>query len=90
MLPDSRYQPDATVYLLRVTHLYQPLEKQISHNRKNVSCKDSAKFRLSEGNENIFLFLSVRKLIKLSEIQRKSGFFSFISEMQPIFSEGER
>ena len=30
-------------------------------------CKDSAKFRLSEGNEKIFLFLSVRKLIKSNE-----------------------
>ena len=27
-------------------------------------CKDNAKFRLSKGNENIFSFLSVRKLIK--------------------------
>ena len=27
-------------------------------------CKDNVKFRLSKGNENIFSFLSVRKLIK--------------------------
>ena len=27
-------------------------------------CKDSAKFRFSEGNENKFSFLSVRKLTK--------------------------
>ena len=30
-------------------------------------CKVSAKFRLSERNENKFSFLSVRKLIKSSE-----------------------
>ena len=30
-------------------------------------CKDSAKFRFSEGNENKFSFLSVRKLIKSNE-----------------------
>ena len=41
-------------------------------------CKDSAKFRFSEGNENKFSFLSVRKLTKLSEIQRKNDFFSII------------
>ncbi len=29
--------------------------------------KDSAKFRFSEGNENKFSFLSVRKLIKSNE-----------------------
>ena len=34
-------------------------------------CKVSAKFRLSERNENKFSFLSVRKLIKSNEKQKK-------------------
>ena len=32
-----------------------------------IGCKDSVKFRFSEGNENKFSFLSVRKLIKSNE-----------------------
>ena len=32
-----------------------------------IGCKDSIKFRFSEGNENKFSFLSVRKLIKSNE-----------------------
>jgi len=52
------------------------------------ACKGSAKFRFSEENENIFSFLSVRKLIKLSKIQNKFVFI-FIFEMQPTFSKGE-
>ena len=38
-------------------------------------CKDSAKFRFSEGNENKFSFLSVRKLTKSNEKPNLFGFF---------------
>jgi hypothetical protein len=39
--------------------------------KRFFACKGSAKFRLSEQNENIFSFLSVRNLSKASEIQNK-------------------
>jgi hypothetical protein len=42
-----------------------------------LPCKGSAKFRLSEENENKLSFLSVRKLIKPSKIQRKKSFFFY-------------
>jgi len=45
--------------------------------------KVSAKFRLSEKNENKFSFLSVRNLSKSSEMQNKFVII-FISEIQPI------
>ena len=41
-----------------------------------LGCKGSAKFRLSEGNKQIFLFLSVRKLDKSNEKPILMDFYS--------------
>ena len=42
-------------------------------------CKDNVKFRLSKGNENIFSFLSVRKLIKSNKKPKENSFFFVFS-----------